>query len=96
MKAASSDVCADVRSPGRYFSREIAELETQRLWPKVWLMACRLEQIEKVGDFATFDIGRESILIVRTASDTYKAYYNVCQHRGRRLKKGCVLSCTEK
>ncbi|MBD3759623.1 aromatic ring-hydroxylating dioxygenase subunit alpha [Rhizorhabdus sp.] len=52
-------------------------------------MACRLEQIEKVGDFATFDIGRESFLIVRTASDAYKAYYNVCQHRGRRLKKGC-------
>lgn len=78
-----------VNSADRYYSRAVAELEVERLWPKVWLMACRLEQIEEIGDFATFDIGTESILIVRTSASEYKAYHNVCQHRGRRLKENC-------
>lgn len=70
----------------RYHSRTYAAAEEERLWPKVWLMACRLEEVEKVGDFVVFDIAHESIIVVRTAPDTIKAYYNVCQHRGRRLK----------
>lgn len=48
-------------------------------------MACRVEQLARVGDFVTFDIAKESIIVVRTAPDRIKAYYNVCQHRGRRL-----------
>jgi phenylpropionate dioxygenase-like ring-hydroxylating dioxygenase large terminal subunit len=70
----------------RYYSREWAQLERERLWPKVWLMACRLEQVEKVGDYVVFDIDDQSIIVVRTAPDRVKAYHNVCMHRGRRLK----------
>jgi phenylpropionate dioxygenase-like ring-hydroxylating dioxygenase large terminal subunit len=36
---------------------------------------------------ATTDIGKESILIVKTDARHLKAYYNVCLHRGRRLKE---------
>lgn len=72
--------------PDRYFSRAYAQAEEERLWPRAWLMACRLEQVEETGDFVVFDIGRESIIVVRAAPDRIKAYYNVCQHRGRRLK----------
>jgi phenylpropionate dioxygenase-like ring-hydroxylating dioxygenase large terminal subunit len=73
----------------RYFSTETARLEEQKLWPKVWLVACRLEQVERPGDYAVFDIGRETILVVRAHSGALKAFYNVCQHRGRRLREGC-------
>ena len=45
----------------------------------------RLEDIPEVGNYLTYDILDDSILIVRTAPDTVKAYYNVCSHRGRRL-----------
>ncbi len=76
-------------APDRYLSADIARLEEERLWPKVWLMACRLEQVEKVGDFVVFDLGRETIFVIRTAEDRIKAFFNVCQHRGRRLKEGC-------
>ena len=78
-----------VTSAQHYFSREIAELEEQKLWPNTWLIACREQEVSKSGDFVTFDIGRESIVIVRTTEGQLKAYYNVCQHRGRRLKSGC-------
>jgi phenylpropionate dioxygenase-like ring-hydroxylating dioxygenase large terminal subunit len=68
-----------------YLSREFLELEKERLWPKVWLMACRLEEIPNVGDYLVFDIADDSVVIVRSAADRIEAFHNVCPHRGRRL-----------
>jgi phenylpropionate dioxygenase-like ring-hydroxylating dioxygenase large terminal subunit len=72
-----------------YISKEFLALENERVWPKVWLMACREEEIPEAGDFFAFDIVRDSILIVRQPDGELKAFHNVCQHRGRRLKSGC-------
>ena len=71
----------------QYTSREFHELEKEKLWSKVWQMACREEQIPEVGDTAVYDICNLSILIVRSAPDTIKAYYNACLHRGRQLRE---------
>lgn len=68
-----------------YVSEEYARAERDKLWPKVWQHAARLEEVPNVGDFVTYNIGRESIIIVRTGKDTLKAYYNVCSHRARQL-----------
>ena len=72
-----------------YISREIVQLEKRLLWPKVWQLACRLEEIPFVGDYVTYDINDESIIVVRQTADTIRAFHNVCQHRGRRLTEGC-------
>lgn len=72
-----------------YISKEFLQLENERVWPRVWLMACREEELAQPGSFYTFDIVRDSILLVRQADDSIKAFHNVCQHRGRRLKDGC-------
>ncbi|UXJ50200.1 aromatic ring-hydroxylating oxygenase subunit alpha [Pseudomonas citronellolis] len=72
-----------------YISKEYVQLEKERMWPKVWQVACRLEEIPNVGDYVTFDVIDESIIITRLTGDRIKAYYNVCQHRGRRLTSGC-------
>jgi len=72
-----------------FVSREYALAEGEKLWPKVWQAACRVEEVPKVGDYVTYDIMDESIIVVRTSPDEVSAYYNVCQHRGRRLTKGC-------
>ncbi len=68
----------------RYISRAFYELEMERLWPHVWQMACREEEIPNVGDYLIYEIGQFSIIVVRT-SDGLKAHHNVCRHRGRRL-----------
>lgn len=68
-----------------YTSEAYARAEGEKLWSKVWLQAGRIEEIPEVGNFITYDILDESILIVRSAPDTIKAYYNVCVHRGRKL-----------
>jgi phenylpropionate dioxygenase-like ring-hydroxylating dioxygenase large terminal subunit len=68
-----------------FISPEYAKAERDLLWPKIWQMAARLEDIPNVGDFITYNILDESIIIVRTGPETLNAFYNVCPHRGRQL-----------
>jgi len=72
----------------RYTSREWLRLEYERLWPRVWQMAGREEDIPEVGDFLEYKIGDQSILLVRATTDTIKAFHNSCMHRGTLLVEG--------
>ena len=72
-----------------YTSEAYARAENEKLWGKVWQVACRVEEIPKAGDYVTYDILDESIIVVRSGKDRIQAFYNVCQHRGRRLTEGC-------
>jgi phenylpropionate dioxygenase-like ring-hydroxylating dioxygenase large terminal subunit len=71
--------------PEAYISEDYARAERDKLWRKVWLQAGRVEDVANVGDFVTFDILNDSVIIVRAAPDKLRAFYNVCSHRGRRL-----------
>lgn len=73
---------------GRYTSQEFFDLEMDRLWPRVWQVACREEEIPNPGDFLEYTIGDQSILVVRSDRDTIRAFFNACMHRGTRLASG--------
>ncbi|WP_317932940.1 aromatic ring-hydroxylating dioxygenase subunit alpha [Halioxenophilus sp. WMMB6] len=73
---------------GRYIDKEFLELEFAKLWSKVWQVAARVDAIPEVNDFITYDIGDQSVFLVRTDADTIKAYHNVCPHRGTALAEG--------
>jgi phenylpropionate dioxygenase-like ring-hydroxylating dioxygenase large terminal subunit len=68
-----------------YISEEYARAERDRLWRKVWLQAGRVEDIPEPGNYLTYDILDDSVLIVRNAAGEINAHHNVCTHRGRRL-----------
>jgi glycine betaine catabolism A len=72
---------------GRYTDPEFLQLELERLFPRVWLNACRFDEVERVGDYVEFEIGDQSIIVVRT-EDGLRAYFNACRHRGTRLVQG--------
>jgi nitrite reductase/ring-hydroxylating ferredoxin subunit len=72
----------------RYITREAHDLEKEKIWKKVWQMACREEEMPEVGDSIVYDITDISILVVRVAKNEIKAYYNVCLHQGRQLRDG--------
>jgi phenylpropionate dioxygenase-like ring-hydroxylating dioxygenase large terminal subunit len=72
----------------RYTSPAFGALEFERLWTRVWQVACREEEIAEVGDFCEYLIGDQSILVVRSDPDTVRAYHNTCLHRGTRLAEG--------
>ncbi len=75
--------------PEAYVSPDYARAEQDRLWRKVWLQAGRIEDIPEVGNYVTYDILTDSVIIARVAAgngpDAIRAYHNVCPHRGRRL-----------
>lgn len=71
-----------------YISPDFLRLEKERLWPRVWQIACREQDLPHVGSFFTYDIMDESIVVVRTTPTELKAFFNACQHRGRRLTEG--------
>jgi phenylpropionate dioxygenase-like ring-hydroxylating dioxygenase large terminal subunit len=90
MNELSAIVSDDLSEPLTYpveafISRDYAEAEPERLWSKVWQQAGRVEEVPEVGNFITYNICHDSILIVRDTPTSLKAYHNVCPHRGRRL-----------
>ncbi|MBV9509632.1 MAG: aromatic ring-hydroxylating dioxygenase subunit alpha [Caulobacteraceae bacterium] len=89
VKSADGQVREDYIPAADYISPEFFAREKAGLWPRVWQMACREEEIPKVGDYYTYDILDDSVIVVRTGPDAFAAYYNVCPHRGRRLTGGC-------
>jgi phenylpropionate dioxygenase-like ring-hydroxylating dioxygenase large terminal subunit len=71
----------------RYTSRAFHELEVEKVWKRVWQMACREEEIPEVGDHVVYEIANLSILVMRSAPGEIRAYHNVCLHRGRILRE---------
>jgi len=74
---------------GRYIDSAFAKLEFEKLWSNVWQAAARVDEIPEAGDYTTYSIGDQSILLVRVDKETIKAYHNVCPHRGTSLGEGC-------
>jgi phenylpropionate dioxygenase-like ring-hydroxylating dioxygenase large terminal subunit len=70
----------------RYTSAEFMLLEWERIWTRVWLLGGCEQDLREPGDFICTDIGRESVLIVRQRDGGLRAFHNVCQHRGNRLR----------
>jgi nitrite reductase/ring-hydroxylating ferredoxin subunit len=88
MKAVPFPVTNPERIPARrYYDQEFYDLECELLWPRVWQMACRLEEIPEVGDWIEYRILERSVIVVRTKSGV-KAFHNACRHRGVLLAKG--------
>jgi len=79
---------ADFVPAERYYDPGFADLERTRLWPHVWQMACRLEEIPEPGDYVEYAICDQSLLVVRVDDGTVRAYFNACRHRATELAKG--------
>ncbi|MEZ4330969.1 MAG: aromatic ring-hydroxylating dioxygenase subunit alpha [Myxococcota bacterium] len=72
----------------RYADPAFFALEAERLWPRVWQMACRLEEIPELGDYVEYEILGQSVIVVRTGPERIEAFHNACRHRGMRLVQG--------
>ncbi len=69
-----------------YHDPAVYELERQRIFLRRWFMAGRAEQAPEPGGWFTVDVVGESVLIVRGDDMQLRAFYNVCRHRGSRLR----------
>ena len=72
----------------RYFDADFYQMEVELLWPRVWQMACRLEEIPEPRDFVEYEILDQSIVVVRTEDGGVRAFQNACRHRGVKIVQG--------
>lgn len=73
--------------PGRFYTDvEIFAREQERVFEAMWFCAVRAADLAKPGAFRTVQVGRESILITRARDDSVRAFFNVCRHRGARIR----------
>ena len=71
-----------------YTSSEVLALEKERIFLKDWLCMARVEEVENPGDYMTFRVLGEPVLIARDEDGEVNAFANVCRHRGVEVASG--------
>src|SRR5438270_5758831 len=72
----------------RYISPEWMAIENERVWPRVWQVACSVDHVAEPGDFYEYRAGWLSIIIVRGDDGKLRAFQNACRHRGNSICAG--------
>ena len=73
-------------STDRYISPDFKAREDEAMWPNVWQFAAREEDMPDAGDTVVYEINEKSFLLIRQMDGSVRGFYNVCLHRGRKLK----------
>ena len=58
-----------------------------------WIFIGHESQIKNIGDYFLFEVGYESIIVIRDKNQKINCFFNVCRHRGSQIcleKKGKV------
>lgn len=72
----------------RYYSPEYHERERQRLWMRVWQVACRADDIPEAGDWQVYSIFDQTYVVVRGKDGAVRCFVNACRHRGNAFCEG--------
>lgn len=70
-----------------YVNQEVFDTERKEIFSKNWIFVGHTSQVKKVGDFFTFEVGGESILITHANDGKLRAFYNICPHRGTKVEQ---------
>ena len=71
-----------------YADARLTKLEHERVLMPSWQIACHVQSIPAPGDYMTFDIGPDSVVVLRYQAGDIHAFHNACRHRGARLVDG--------
>jgi Rieske 2Fe-2S family protein len=75
--------------PGHYYTDPaIFGLEQSQVFENMWFGAVRSSDLPTPGSFKKVQVGRESVLVVRSRDGQLRAFLNICRHRGAQI-------CTE-
>lgn len=76
------------RKPGHtmpralYTSDLVYRAEIERIWRRDWLFVGHSCELRDPGDFVTFAVGDESLIVIRDHDGRANALWNTCRHRG--------------
>src|SRR5437016_10129539 len=74
--------------PQKYFvAPEVFAEEQETIFSKQWLLVGHQSQIRDAGDYVVQQVIGESLIVIRDKSGEIRGFFNVCRHRGTRLKE---------
>jgi Rieske 2Fe-2S family protein len=77
--------------PQKYFvSAEVFAQEQAKIFSRHWLLVGHQTQIPKAGDYLLQQVTGESLIIIRDKSGKIHGFFNVCRHRGTRLRENNI------
>ena len=71
--------------PEIFHSRELYDLEQEKIFGRCWLFLAHDTMLPKPGDFIQTYMGEDPVLVVRQRDGSVKAFLNQCRHRGMRI-----------
>ena len=83
----------------QYFvSPEVFAKEQDGIFSKQWVLVGHQSQLAEAGDYFVVVVVGESLIVVRDQRSVIRGFYNVCRHRGTRLKEdtcghGSAIRC---
>ena len=70
-----------------YVAPEVFAADLARIFHRHWIFVGYAFQVPRPGDFFTYKVGSESIIVLRDRAGAIRAFHNVCRHRGSRICK---------
>ena len=68
---------------GQYYTDPaIFALEQSHVFEDMWFCAVRSSDLPTPGSFKKVQVGRESVLVVRSRDGQLRSFLNICRHRG--------------
>ncbi|MEM7124476.1 MAG: Rieske 2Fe-2S domain-containing protein [Pseudomonadota bacterium] len=74
--------------PAIYTSPDFVKLEEAHIFGREWVCVGRAESLPKAGDYLTFELAGQPIIVLRDREGEIRAYSNVCLHRMSTLLHG--------
>jgi Rieske 2Fe-2S family protein len=72
--------------PGDFYSSEVIyRAELERIWRRGWLFVAHTCEIPEPGDYITFSVADDSLIVIRDDGGEIHALWNVCRHRGTQI-----------
>lgn len=75
--------------PSVYTSEEFLKSELESVFSRDWVCVGRASALSKPGDYLTYELAGEPIIVLRDASGQLRAMSNVCRHRMSTMLEGC-------
>jgi len=68
-----------------FVSDEIWRAEHEKIFYRSWMLAGHVSQLEQPGSYFLFELGSESVIVLRDHDGELRAFHNHCRHRGSKL-----------
>lgn len=80
--------CARSMPPSVYRSPEFLDHEMRDIFAREWICVGRASALPKPGDYLTYELAGQPILVIRDRDGRLRAMSNVCLHRMSTLLEG--------